>query len=114
MFEVGLANASGSMIVPRLPAEFIVGLVNSSVTTYSGGFGATVSVLYYFPFCSNLQAVMETASYTGGYRLTGQESLKYIPNVSQNASVAIFVTSYDYVKLLVKNNQLTMANGAVA
>jgi hypothetical protein len=71
---------------------------------------------YLFPFCSNVQKVLNEGKVAGGYLLTGQERIVInpsrllegaltSPDSFGNGGIQVCVVSYEYTKIACQNRQ---------
>ena len=101
-----LQDSQGRQLTQSMTAELIEGIVSPQVIAVSSYFvNSSTQTTYIFPFCTNIQRVIEGKS-LGSYQLTGNERVVVQATGAGLASGSIFnAVSWDYAKLVVTGNQ---------
>ena len=102
MYEIGLLDGKNTQLVPRIPGKYNEGFVVPWSVSSSQAISESAAYIYLFPFCSNLQRVLETGEVLGGLQLNGAEKLVYINDITSGAtSTQIHVESFEYMRIVV-------------
>ena len=102
MYEIGLLDGKNTQLVPRAPGKYNEGFIVPWSVSSSQAISESGAFLYLFPFCSNLQRVLESGDVLGGLQLTGNEKLVYINDATTGATTtAIHVESFEYMRIVV-------------
>lgn len=101
-----LQDSQGRQLTQSLDAGLIESIISPSVVAVSSYFvNSANQTTYIFPFSTNIQRVIE-GKMLGSYQLTGNERLNLISGPAGLAAQSLLiVTSWDYAKLVVVNNQ---------
>lgn len=101
-----LQDSQGRQLTQNLDASLIEAIVSPQVISVSSYFiNSPYQTTYIFPFCTNLQRVIE-GKMLGSYQLTGNERLVVTSTSAGIAGGSQFIAdSWDYAKLVVVNNQ---------
>lgn len=101
-----LQDSQGRQLTQEMSSQLIEAIVSPQVIAVSSYFvNSPNQTTYIFPFCTNLQRVIE-GKMLGSYQLTGNERLVVTAASNISGGSQLVVSSWDYAKLVVVNNQM--------
>jgi hypothetical protein len=107
--EIGLLDGSSKEIVQRLPEGLVRYFIQpESLPLTSHITHSNVQSYYIFPFCTNLQDVLETGATNGGIVMTGNEKIVFRPQSNLDSGAVVVVVAYQYAHLMVSNGVPTL------